>query len=114
MAADPTSTRWAATQPPNQIYGYDGNELLKKLRLPPNKGLFRGGLLSFGPAGCLCVAVRDSDKTDGDVWFLMYNIEKGRIRSLFKWTQPEEIADFVVGPRMLWNRNARRGDPGKL
>ena len=29
VAADPTSTRWAATQPPNQIYGYDGNELLK-------------------------------------------------------------------------------------
>ena len=54
-------------------------------------------------------AVRDSDKTDGDVWLLMYNIEKDEIRSLFKWTQ-EEIADFVVGPRMPWNRNSPKAD----
>lgn len=109
VAADPTSTRWAAAQPPNQIYGYDGNELVKKLRLPPNKSHYQGGLLSFGPAGSLCAAVRDSDKTDGDVWLLMYNIDKDEIRSLFKWTQ-EEIADFVVGPRMPWNRNSPKAD----
>ena len=54
VAADPTSTRWAAAQPPNQIYGYDGNELVKKLRLPPNKSLYRGGLLSLARPAVVC------------------------------------------------------------
>jgi hypothetical protein len=105
VAADPKSLRWAATQAPNQIYVFEGEELVKKLRLPPNKSFYRNGLLSFSPAGSLCVAVRDSDKQTGEVWLLMYNIEKDEIRSLFPWTQ-EEMTDFVVGPRMLWNRNS--------
>jgi hypothetical protein len=104
VAADPKSTRWAAAQEPNQVFVYDGEELIKKLRLPPNKSLYRHGLLSFSPAGTLCVACRDSDKEVGEPWLLMYDIETDRIRSLFPWNA-EEMTDFVVGPRMRWEGN---------
>ena len=50
VAADPRSSRWAAAQDPNYIYIFDGQDMLKKTRLPPNKSLYRNGLLSFSPA----------------------------------------------------------------
>ncbi len=60
--------------------------------------------MSFSPAGSLCVAVRDTDKEVGEVWFLCYDIDKDGVRSLFKWKN-EEILDFTSGPRMPWNRH---------
>ncbi len=105
VAADPKSLRWAATQGSNQIYVFEGPELEKKLRLPPKKSHYRNGLLSFSPAGTVCVAVRDSDTATGEVWLLMYDIEKDEIRSLFPWKR-ERMTDFVVGPRMIWERNS--------
>jgi hypothetical protein len=105
VAADPKSLRWAATQAPNQIYVFEGGEMMKKLRLPPNQSVYRQGLLSFGPAGSLCVATRKSDEAVGQPWLLMYDVEKENIRSLFQW-KGEQMNDFVVGPRMLWNRNS--------
>ncbi len=105
VAADPKSLRWAATQSPNLIYVFEGPELEKKLRLPPNKSIYRNGLLSFSPAGTLCVAGRDSDKAIGEPWLFMYDIKKDEIRSLFPWTR-ERMTDFVVGPRMLWDRTS--------
>lgn len=105
VAADPKSLRWAATQSPNQIYVFEGGELMKKLRLPPNQSIYRQGLLSFSPCGSLCVAARKSDEAVGQPWLLMYDVEKENIRSLFQW-KGEQMNDFVVGPRMLWNRNS--------
>jgi len=105
VAADPKTLQWAATQNPDQIYVFEGEELMKKLRLPPGKSMYRNGLLSFSPCGSLCVAARDSDTTAGEPWLLMYNIEEDKIRSLFPWTR-ETMTDFVVGPRMLWERNS--------
>ena len=105
VAADPKSLRWAATQSPNLIYVFEGPELEKKLRLPPNKSIYRKGLLSFSPAGTLCVAGRDSQKAVGEPWLFMYDIKKDEIRSLFPWTR-ETMTDFVVGPRMLWDRKS--------
>jgi len=105
VAADPKSLRWAATQSPNLIYLFEGPELEKKLRLPPNKSIYGDGLLSFSPAGALCVAGRDSDKAIGEPWFFMYDIKKDEIRSLFPWKR-ERMTDFVVGPRMLWDRTS--------
>jgi len=105
VAADPKSLRWAATQEPNRIYVFDGEELVKTLRLPPNKSIYRQGLLSFAPAGCLCVAARNSDEPAGEPCLFLYNIEKDEIRSLFPWTR-EKMVDFVVGPRMPWNRKS--------
>lgn len=105
VAADPKTTRWAATQDTNQIYVFDGEEMVKKLRLVPNKSHYRGGLLSFGPANSLCVAVRPSDDTAGQPWLMMYDTEKEEIRSLFPWGR-ETMTDFVVGPRMRWERNS--------
>ena len=35
----------------------------------------------------------------------MYDVEKDKIRSLFQW-KDEQMNDFVVGPRMLWDRNS--------
>ena len=54
VAADPKTLHWAATQDSNQIYVFEGDELVKKLRLPPNKSHYRSGLLSFSPAQSLC------------------------------------------------------------
>ena len=105
VAADSKSLRWAAAQAPNLIYVFEGEELFKKLRLPPGKSFYRNGLLSFSPADSLCVAVRNSNEAEGEVWILMYNIEKDEIRSLFPWNK-ERMTDFVVGPRMLWDRRS--------
>ena len=105
VAADPKSLRWAATQDRNQIYVFEGEELVKKLRLPPNKSIYRQGLLSFSPAGSLCVAMRDSDEVIGQPWLYMYDVDEGETRSLFPWTR-ETMTDFVVGPRMLWDRES--------
>ncbi len=104
VAADPKSLRWAATQRPNQVHVFEGEEPVKRLRLPAGKSLYRQGLLSFSPCGSICVAARDRDEI-GEPWFLMYDIEKDGIRSLFPW-KGETMTDFVVGPRMLWNRNS--------
>ncbi len=106
VAADPKSLRWAAAQAPNQIYLFEGEELERKLRLPPNKGLYRSGLLSFSPAGSLCVLSRDGDDPDaGHPWFLMYDLDSDDVRTLFPWKH-ETITDFVVGPRMPWDRKS--------
>lgn len=105
VAADPKSLRWAASQEPNLVYVFEGQEVVKKLRLPAGKTLYRNGLLSFSMAGSLCVACKDSDQQVGDVRILMYDIEKDQIRSLFPWKE-EQMTDFVVGPRMRWDRKS--------
>ncbi len=107
VAADPKSLQWAATQGRNEVHVFEGEEPMKTLRLPSGKSHYRNGLLSFSPAGSLCVAVRDSQETGGEPWLLMYNIEEDKIRSLFPW-QKETMNGFVVGPRMLWERNSPR------
>ena len=108
VAADPNSLRWAASQDPNLIYIYEADQMVKKLRLPPGKSIYRNGLLSFSSTGSLCVAVGDSDKDNGEVWLLMYDIEKDEVKSLFPWQQ-EPMQDFVAGPRMPWDRRAASG-----
>jgi len=129
VAADPKSLLWSATQSPNQMYLFEGDQLVKKLRLPPGKSHYRNGLLSFAPSSNMVVAARESDKTDGEVWFLQYRLkdeeaasegkegsereeylkawdnQKTEIRSLYPWTR-ETMTDFVVGPRMRWERNS--------
>jgi len=35
----------------------------------------------------------------------MYDIEKEETRSLFPWNG-EKMTDFVVGPRMFWDRKS--------
>jgi hypothetical protein len=105
VAADPKTLQWAATQGRNEVHVFEGEELMKSLRLPAGKSHYRNGLLSFSPAGSVCVVARDSQETVGEPWFLMYNIEEDKIRSLFPW-QKETMTDFVVGPRMLWERNS--------
>ena len=103
VAADHSSLRWAAAQAPNAIKVYEGQQFLKSLRLPPNMSFYKGGLMSFGPDGSLCVAVRDNEKNE--IWILSYNVDKERVTGSFKWTR-EEIQDFAVGTRMMWNRNS--------
>jgi hypothetical protein len=104
VAADPNTLKWAATQKPNQIYVFEGEVLQRKLRLPPGKSFYRNGLVTFAPGGGICVVVRDSDKTDGQPWLLMYDDDSDDVRSLFPWDK-ETMTDFVAGPRMLWERN---------
>jgi len=105
VAADGASLKWAATQDPDQIYVFEGQELMKKLRLPPKKSMYRNGLLSFSLVGDLCVAVRDSDLSNEEPRLLMYDIDEDEIRDLFHWPY-ETMTDFVVGPRMYWDRHS--------
>lgn len=106
VAADTKSLSWAATQAPNQVYVFEGEELAKKFRLPPNKVHYRNGCLSFAPAGYVIVLTQPGDDPQGQPWFIAYSTgEKGNIETLFPWDK-ERICDFVVGPRMVWNRNS--------
>ena len=106
VAADTKSLCWAATQSPNQVYVFEGEEVVKKIRLPPNKAHYSGGLLSFAPASHLVVLTQPGDDPSGQPWFISYSTgEKSDIQTLFPWDK-ERIRDFVVGPRMVWNRNS--------
>ena len=109
VAADHSSLRWAAAQFPNAIKVYEGQQYMKTLRLPQNKKFYKGGLMSFGPDGSLCVAVQDEDNPSGDIWILGYQVEKEKVTNSFKWTH-EEMQNFAVGNRMLWERNSRDKD----
>jgi len=108
VAADTATLRWAATQNPDQVYVFEGEELTNKFQLPANKSIYRNGLLSFAPAGAVGVVARDSDKSEDDTWLIQYEKEEGKstpaIRNLFKWNRGRML-DFVVGPRMYWERH---------
>lgn len=103
VAADPNSPRWAAAQDPNLVYIYEGDQMLKKLRLPPGKNIYRSGLMAFTPTGSLCVAVRDSDEENGEVWLIQYDLENDDVKSLFP-CRKEQLQDFVIGHRSPWDR----------
>ena len=103
VAADPSSLRWAAAQVPNVIKVYEGQQFLKNLRLPPKYKFYKGGLMSFGPDGSLCVAVQNPD--NDEVWILCFHVDKEQVTNSFKWTN-EEMQDFAVGTRMLWDRHS--------
>ncbi len=101
VAADTASLRWAAAQPPSQVALFEGDSLVKTLRLPPNRSAYRDGLLSFAPAARLVVAARSVDKADSGVWMVELATKDDSARNLFVWRK-EPILDFVVGPRMPW------------
>jgi hypothetical protein len=107
VAADPGSLKWAATQAPSQVCVFEGEELVKKYRLPPNKSIYRQGLLSFAPGGAVVVATRPSDNPAEGVWLIKYDTKNDRdeVQSLFPWKK-DRLVDFVVGPRMLWDRKS--------
>ncbi|HUT92338.1 MAG TPA: hypothetical protein VMY37_22780, partial [Thermoguttaceae bacterium] len=108
VAADTSSLKWAATQSPKKILVFEGEELMKELELPANKRFFRHGLLSFSGTGAVVVAARDADKPDDDPWLIQYETEENPnmpdVVNLFKWDQAPML-DFVVGPRMFWERH---------
>ncbi len=108
VAADPKSLKWAATQSPNMIHLYEGGMFLKTFKLAPGKSVYRQGLLSFAPSGAVVVATRHSDEVDQEVWLTAYETaegKEGQIQSLFPWNR-ERMLDFVVGPRMIWERHS--------
>jgi hypothetical protein len=106
VAADTATVKWAATQNPNEIVVLEGEHVVKRLKLPPNKSHYRDGILSFAPAGKIVAATRPSDDPNGEMWFLQFGAEEddNKVRSLFPWTR-ERMVDFVVGPRMYWERH---------
>lgn len=105
VAADPATPMWAATQSGSQIVVYEGDQLVKKCQLPPGKRAYRNGLLSFGPAGSVVVAARAADEAMGNIWLIQYQTTNDGVRHLFRW-EGEQIVDFVVGPRMPWDRHS--------
>jgi hypothetical protein len=106
VAADGASNRWAAAAKPGFVCTYDGEEPLKRLRLPPGSDIYREGLLSFDPGGSLLVAVREGNQGQRQPTFLRYNAATGDVEKLFTWGK-ERVVDFVAGPRMLWDRDNR-------
>ena len=81
---------------------------MHKFQLPANKSIYQQGLLSFGLTGAVVVAARDSDKAEDDPWLIQYqtqeNYTQPKVRNLFKWNRGRML-DFVVGPRMYWERH---------
>ena len=106
VAADTDSLKWAATQGPDEIVVFAGEELMKTLRLPSEAVLYGNGLLSFAPRSSVVVAARPKDDPLGEVWFYHYEPATGASRKLFSWTL-ERLADFVVGPPMEWPKYIR-------
>jgi len=111
VAADTASLKWAATQEPNLLYVFEGEEMVKKFQLPGNKRIYRNGLVSFAPAGAVVVAGRDADKPEDDPCLFQFqtkdtkDAKENEIRELFKWNRARMV-DFVVGPRMVWDRRS--------
>jgi hypothetical protein len=108
VAADTASLKWAATQSPNEIHVFEGEHVMHQFKLPANKRFYRHGLLSFALTGAVVVAARDGDKVEDDPWLIQYHTKEvkneKRIRLLFKWDRARML-DFVVGPRMYWERH---------
>jgi hypothetical protein len=108
VAADTATLKWAATQSPDRILVYEGETLMKTLRLPSSKRFLGDGMLSFGPAASVVAAVRPADDPAGYAWFLQFGTETDEVNALFRW-QKEPVLDFVVGPRMPWDGNSPAG-----
>jgi hypothetical protein len=108
VAADTSSLKWAATQGRDKIFVFEGEEMMNELELPANMSFHKHGLLSFALTGAVVAAARQSDEVDGEPWLIQYETEenenKPAITNLFKWDQAP-LLDFVVGPRMYWERH---------
>jgi hypothetical protein len=119
VAADPLSAVWAAAQPPDLIYVYNGEQLVKKLSLPSGMAHYRDGRLAFSnDDGWLCVACQqvNGEADDGIQLYLCDDIEKEHYELLFSWgpkywahnemanivSTDKNINDFVVGPWLRW------------
>jgi hypothetical protein len=111
VAADTETVMWAATQSPDEIHVFEGEHLMKKFQLPANMSFYRQGLLSFAPTGAVVTVARQSDSVDGDPWLIQYHTKETEyereMRNLFRWNRGR-ILDFVVGPRMIWERHEPR------
>lgn len=118
VAADPVSDHWAATQGDNEIVVMEGETKKAEYKLPAGKILHNGGLLSFAPpAGAgekvggtgIVTVMRDAADANAAPYLMEFKTSaEGEVdrRLLFEWTK-EPIQDFVVGPRMLWEKNHR-------
>jgi hypothetical protein len=104
VAADHSSSRWAAAQVPNVIKVYEGRQFVKDIHLPPQNEFYKGGLMSFGPDGSLYVAVQGPDNEQDDPWIICFNVDKNTTATSFKWWH-DEIQDFSAGTRMAWDRH---------
>ncbi len=102
VAADTGSPRWAAAQGPNMVYVYQGEELIRKYRMPPGKELYRNGVLAFAPGGDLVIVARSSGESGGETWLHQYGSQRPGDGPLFRWAK-EPILDIAVGPRMPWD-----------
>lgn len=113
VAADVSTIRWAAAQGHDQVFVMEGEEIVKKLKLPANKRHFRNGLLSFAPDGSVVVAARPADESEGEPWLIQYSTKDDSVRNLFPWKY-DRMVDFVVGPRMYWERKDPQKPTGSL
>lgn len=125
VAADPASDRWAATQGSNKVVIMEGESQVQTYTLPGGKRLYQGGLLSFAPAAGIAetapgtgivVAMRDASDTSVAPYLMEFKTnEEGKVdqRLLFQW-ENDRMVDFVVGPRMKWERNHRETYKGKF
>ena len=102
VSADSSSGRWAVSKGKDKIEINEEDKVVKTLTLPNGKTFYKGGLMSWSGFGTLCVACQGND---GVPWFLMYDVDKDKIRTLFPW-KSDEVQSFVVAPRMRWDRKS--------
>ncbi|MDO4550135.1 MAG: hypothetical protein Q4C96_02650 [Planctomycetia bacterium] len=118
VAADPASDRWAATQGNDEVVVMEDDQKVATYKLPAGKVFHLDGMLSFAPpAGVaedapntgVVVAMRDADDANAAPYLMEFKTTpEGKVnrRLLFDWKQ-DKMVDFVVGPRMYWEKNKR-------
>jgi len=103
VAADPKSLRWAATQSPNQILVYEGQELVKKLRLRRTRASTeRPCCRSRRQVRCAWRSRSDKDGRRGVVAAVRHR--EGQDPQPLPWTEGE-MTDFWR-PRDVLERNS--------
>lgn len=109
VAASTGSMLWAAMQGDKDIVVMEGDQPQRTFSIP-EKNAYHGGLMSFGPRESVVVAAKDPTGENDKPWLIQFSVDdqgQEQIRNLFQWDNAArgEMVDFVVGPRMYWERN---------
>ena len=95
VAADFASPKWAATQPSDQVFIFEKDEIVSRLDLPKGKSVYGAGMLAFAEDGAVVVATGSGR---GGPLLVQMDPVTGESRQLFAWSG-DKVHDFVLGPR---------------
>ncbi len=114
VAADPSSARWVAALPsqqvgstvlyPGELRVFEGARETKKIPLPKDKSHWHNSL-GFGPDGTLVIAFCDSKRNGEDIGYevVVADLRANVFRPLFAWNK-SRVVSLAVGPKMTWKK----------